>query len=981
MRRFSRRRRGGGDRPDGPTPVDAARWLGRIRDEGVLPGCRLEPIAHDDVPEHLAAMGRGEAEDGSPIVVTVSPRSAGDALLAGLATAARLNEEDGFAGTLYVVAPDWSLAARRRLGIVRAELPYTLRPLAAPKLAEREIGVEAEDAIEPVVLSLHQVAARIQDAAARALFQRATGALEGLASKHGGTLRGTAQTVELVILARRVAELRCEASSVSLVTLQPQRSVAPLTSEALAGALDGLEGQIRRRLNDRKPRDGEDGMRTRLLPLFATACAIRDIVSWPLGGSDHDEIDLVGLDGSGHPIVAAARNAVTLSGVGSFLDAVQSLRLVMPAVLAGAQPPVRLEGPRLVLAGESFSPGAVRALTGIALAHSLFEIRSERDESYSLAPIGTAEAMQSMRDRTPRRRRPGRGGRPEFETGAPETEAPVQEPERSEPREPEEEAETLELEGPGPDGSSHEARREEAGGRGRSRRRGRRRGRGRPDSDSDPEARTASQPEVREVAEPAARPRFEEVSLFDLEDGDDAPDDGAGGGGGAAGAARRRRGRGGRRGRRGGGGAESGGGRSDSREGSAGDDDGPPAGPDRAAAGPSAAPEEEEDDFAYDALSEALSELPEELEAGPAPVEVEEEEDEDEREVDQRSRERHRRSSAAKAPEVEPEPPRPPRRRAVIVARADRDSLLAAILLARDIRLLEGLWLYPQSELMGFFREVATDLNDDVPIHVVGFAPSPVIDVLQAASLYRNRISWFDHHGWAPEDDIALKQALGHDSVHHTPGTGSSLPAVLETSTRRSRFTDKLVDLATGRFTQHDFERWGRLWWWRLGEIAQKRGDVRHDVADLLTGRPSDLAKEASRAETPPIPEEVAYVSGRDFRLVHFVGYAMVVADAPEGHDLHLVGRIARERYASQLSLTYYAKGDLFLFAGEELTGRRVLDFTGLVDHLANKLDWVTALPNGDHVARFRIEGFAAHPTRLDEVIGEIAMGRSILER
>jgi hypothetical protein len=956
--------------------------LGRIRDEGIVRGSRLDAIAHDDVPEHLAAIGRGEAEDGSPVVVAVSPRSAGDALLAGLATGARLNQEDGFTGALFVVAPEWSLAARRRLGIVRAELPYTLRPVAAPKLAERELGVEAEDAIEPAVLSLAQVAARIPDAPGRALFQRATGALEGLASKHGGTLRGTAQTIELVILSRRVAELRCEGSGISLVTLQPQRSVAPLTSESLAGALDGLEGQIRRRLNDRKPRDGEDGMRTRLLPLFAEACAIRDIVAWPLGGSDHDEIDLIGLDASGHPIIVAARNAVTLSGVGSFLDAVQSLRLVLPAVLEKAHPPMRLEGPRLVLAGESFSPGAVRALAGIALAHSLFEIRSERDQSYSLAPIAAGEAMQSMRDRTPRRRRPGRGGRPEGEIEVPERARPVQ-AERSEPREAEFESldrldgeDTVEVE------SSHDARNDEAGGRGRSRRRGRRRGRGRPDSDaalSDGGAdagqtRSGEQAEVRITPEPVARPRFEEVSLFDLEDGDDSPDDGSG--------SRRRRGRGGRRGRRGGSGGESpGAGRSGPRESSSGGDDAPPAGPDRAASALSAAPEEEDDDFADEGLGEALSELPDELVSEPVRIEAEEEEDEDERDGDRQSRDRHRRTSAAKAPEIEPEPPRPPRRRAVIVARADRDSLLAAVLLARDIRLLEGLWLYPQSELMGFFREVATDLHDDVPIYVVGFAPSPVIDVLQAASLYRNRISWFDHHHWAPEDDIALKQALGHDSVHHTPGTASSLPAVLETSTRRSRFTDKLVDLATGRFTQHDFERWGRLWWWRLGEIAQKRGDVRHDVANLLTGRPSDLAKEASRAQTPPIPEEVAYVSGRDFRLVHFVGYAMVVAEAQEGHDLHLVGRIARERYAAQLSLVHHAKGDLFVFAGEELTGRRVLDFTGLVDHLASKLDWVTALPNGDHVARFRIEGLAAHPSHLDEVIGEIAMGRSILER
>ena len=114
---------------------------------------------------------------------------------------------------------------------------------------------------------------------------------------------------------------------------------------------------------------------------------------------------------------------------------------------------------------------------------------------------------------------------------------------------------------------------------------------------------------------------------------------------------------------------------------------------------------------------------------------------------------------------------------------------------------------------------------------------------------------------------------------------------------------------------------------------------------------------------------------------MHFVAYGMVVAEVEEGYDLHLVGRIARERYGAQLSLLRRTGSDLFLFGGEELAGRRMLDFGALVDHLSNKLDWAQALPDDDHVARFRIVGLEEHPSRLDEVIGEIAMGRSVLER
>ena len=393
----------------------------------------------------------------------------------------------------------------------------------------------------------------------------------------------------------------------------------------------------------------------------------------------------------------------------------------------------------------------------------------------------------------------------------------------------------------------------------------------------------------------------------------------------------------------------------------------------------------EEDLVDADDLSEILARLTEdepEIEAGGSAEESfedsEEIDEDDSQSARRRAREIRLRSRKDEAEDVG----RPlSRGRAAILVHGDRDSLLSAILLARDIRQLEGMWIYPQEELMTFFRSIATDLRDDTPIFVIGFNPSPARDVIQASALYRGRLTWFGRQAWPPEDLVALRDSLGSDAVHGGEGLDSTLPLVLETCSRRSRFSDKLVDLATGRFTQHDFERWGRLWRWRTGEAAEKTGDIRSDVAALLAGRPSDLAKEAALVALPPAPAEVAWVAEKDFRLVHFGGHIMVVLEVDASMDAHMCARIARERYGASLSLAHYIGEETFIFGGDEINSKRAFDYLAVADHLVNKLEWVDARPDADHVSRFQVRELERHPERMEEVIAEIAMGRSLLER
>ncbi len=924
-RRFGRKRSGDSSGRERGAAIDAGRWLERIASAGLVPAPSLEVCPSEEIPVDFAVLGRGESARGESIVVGFAPRDAGDAVLATLAGAARLASEEGFSGEAIAIAPQWSIAARRLLSAV-GPLPFRFRALAASSLAEADNAVEPEAGDVPAVVPPVQVGAKLAQAADRELFARALTALEGLAAKHGGAIRGVGSSVELAFLARRVAVLRAGEDETVLESLAPQRFVERLTTDGLAGAMDRLEGSLRKRLHDRRVRSGEDGLRARALPVLAEAAALRSVLRWPVGGADRDEIDLVGVRTDGSPVLGAIREQLGLVELRAILHCALALQPVQGVLLAGMAAPVKLGTPRLALAAERIDEAARRVLASLRFGHELFQLRQSRTLGIELVPVSAEE--RAIPAPTPVR--------------ADERREPAAEPRDSERRGP----------------------------RGRSRRRGRGVGR-----------REPGELAPQRPAEQTRERRFEEVTLFDLgNERDGAAEEQADPRGEKRPRGRRRRPR-----RAGAGEPE---GRGSGREASAERPKpgaAPPADPGDEAAELAAIGEEAED------LAGRLAPLAVDVTEPEANLEAayddeEETGDEVDPELDrlQREREARRRARAAKAAPViaeEEKPAPPPRpRRAALVAHADRDSLAAAIMLARDLRILEGIWVYPQAELMTFFRSVATDLREATPIYVVGFAVSPAHETIQAASLYRDRLHWLDHHEWPPEDREAMSQAIGADSLTLTPGTHSTLPAVLSICSRRSRFSDKFVDLVTGRFTQHDYERWGRLWWSRLGDLTQQGGDRRADLEPLLAGRPSDLAREAASQPTPPPPPEVEFVSRRDFPVVHFGPYSLVVVPTPQQFDIYLCARIARERYAAELSLAFWEGDELIVLGGDELIARRPLDLGALVDHLAAKLEWVEALPDDDHVARLRVRGLGAEPTRLDEVVSEIAMGRSILE-
>ncbi|MEM9175845.1 MAG: hypothetical protein AAGC67_11475 [Myxococcota bacterium] len=974
MKRFSRKRRSeGGNKA---SAIDANEWLPKIAEQGIVEAESLEPWTDAGVPDTVAAIGKGARADGSAVLVAFSPASATEAMIGGLAAAQQAVEADAFAGELLVVAPQWPAGARRVLGLA-GQTPYTVEPVAAPGLTAGRVVVEAEPAPRILASSAAQLASRMVSAESRSAFSRAAAALEGLAAKHGGCVRVGVDRLELVVLARRVAEIRADGESAVLEIQIGGRSTTPLSGADLASALDGLEGQLRRRLNDRKVREGEEGLRGRVIGQLAAGSELRGVRPWPQPGADLDAVDGVGINAAGDPVVVAVREELDWRALGAVLESLGPIESLLPVLFNEAAPPLKLGTPRLLLTAQRFSDGLERALAALVVAYELRAVSGDVAAGVDLVSRSAGEGAESK----PARRGRRRGGRGRNAGGEGRGDG-----DRSEGRSEDAEADSDEGAGDGEGrGARADAEGDEGARRGRRRRRSRRGGRGGEGGDQTDRADGAengdAEASAREGEEGRSggrrKRRFEEVSLMDLDEGPDADEEASDES--EDGGDRRKRGR--RRGRRGGG--ERRAAASSEDAGSAKDEARGRGGARNGSDDAAAADALTEDDLVdADDLSEILARLPDDVpefptSGGSADYDDDEDEDDDGSAAARAERESRRRARRGDDDDDRPAP----RKRSAILVHADPDSLIAAVLLARDIRQLDGLWVYPQEDLMTFFRSIATDLRDDTPIFVVGFSPKPSLDVIQAASLYRGRLTWFDRGAWPPEDLAAMKSSIGADAILGGDGGDSTLPLVLETCSRRSRFSDKLVDLATGRFTQHDFERWGRLWRHRLAEIATKHGDIRGDVAALLSGRPSDLAKEASLVEIPPPPPEIAWVAERDFRLVHFGGHVLVVADVSRGLDVHLVSRVLRERYEASLSLARTEGDDVYVFAGDETTGKRALDYMAIAEHLTEKLEWVEARPDADHVSRFRVRDVERHPERFEEVVGEIAMGRSLLER
>ncbi len=897
----------------------AGRWFGRggggsrgldkLRD---LRGLALRDVRElenfDELPEEMSA-GAARWEGNRPIALLTSNRDGLDLLGWARICARRAGGERGLREVM-IAAPSFS-ARTRQAASRAAESGPSVHLVALPALAEEREIYELEShpaSPKPSLIG-----------GSTSLLGRLLRVLEGAAAVSGaGGIRPAGADYLLYMRGERAARISVAGDEVAVSIALPERRDLRVSDASFATMAAELHDWIVRLARDARLLDGAAARRDALVERCAEEAHAGITARWlPWNDEGTDPIDWVGIDIGGRPVVGAIRSTLGSADV--------------PALIAGWH--------RLDLEREIWTPGAVGFPRIFVSADGIGAEARELLESLA-GPIGAGSVPAE-----PARELPDvaaaevAGERDELGSADEEARAEGRGRRRGRRRRRGGEREFGESEAPVMDAATAEAE--------RNARRAARRAAEAERGSFEPESEARSEEEPREAPEAD----FERApDAGEAQPGDESP--------------RRTRGRRGRR-RRGGrreiGAADANGAEHESRvgtdEGGAGEavrDDGEAREAEfdeRAAA--ARAEEGETDPIA--ASSGDDEQLSSELEATLA-----ESEDETER-------------GGPAAEPVEVSPPRMRRQRAAILVRDDADSILAGLVLARDRRTIVSFRVAPQEALMDFFKGPATDIADNVDVLVVGFSAQPrPKEVLDTVELFRGRLQWFDHHEWAIEDLVRLRAALGRDSIVIEEDASSPLGAVTEVTERRSRFTDKLVDLSARRLSETDMQKWGNRVVALIKRMAQSPGEHRAEIMPVLSGKPTDL---------PSAPDvylaETTWVEENDPRIVHFGEYQLAVARVPSHLDAGEVGRRLRLRTGARLSLATREGDDIVVLSCND--EKRPLNVSGLLDAVGGQQPWVMPKSGGDRIGRARVDGLPEHPERMEALIGEIVRHRSVL--
>ena len=399
MRRgFGRRRRK--VTTDRPSEIDLSE-LNKVSEWGLVEG-DLASIDIEGVPRNCAIFGETSGE-GVAKTVVARAHNIGQAVGAALVAKKVLEVGDNPVEKFLAVGTELSRDDKLQLAGL-GSLPENVTSHLVQ--GSQPIAIPSPDEPSPVPISW--LTSRLTEPQKSLLTGRCVSGLSGLAAKYGGSVRAHGKTGELCICGRVLAVLSWENDALVLRTLLPQKAESEVQMDSLADVLDRLEGNVRKFLNDRRTREGNDGFRGRTSMALVYHLSLRSAILWPLSGRVFDPIDAVGIGPEGGLVLCAVRQDFGFAEALSVVGGLVRVRELLPALFRSEFGPDFAQGLTLVLSARTYTEAAENLLAHLRFPVQYLSVNEGSGSHVEFLAKGESGGSPAPRD-VPR---PERRGRP-----------------------------------------------------------------------------------------------------------------------------------------------------------------------------------------------------------------------------------------------------------------------------------------------------------------------------------------------------------------------------------------------------------------------------------------------------------------------------------------------------------------------------------------------------------------------------------------
>jgi hypothetical protein len=241
------------------------------------------------------------------------------------------------------------------------------------------------------------------------------------------------------------------------------------------------------------------------------------------------------------------------------------------------------------------------------------------------------------------------------------------------------------------------------------------------------------------------------------------------------------------------------------------------------------------------------------------------------------------------------------------------------------------------------------------------------------------KVCWLDHVYWQDVDRRDMEAAIGKVNLVITPRERTAAVVVKRALRIEDPFSDKLINLLHGKLDEDEHTAWGKGWLSIIDYLRNDLDRIAPALKPLQEGRPEEIDRSLLEEGMQKEAEAESYVASRDFRVVIFGPYKMVIVDLENKKSFNYtrVTQKVRDRYRAQLSITAFSDSETIIIANS-FSNRRGMNMNLLKEHLTKRFDWLKPIQGHENVITLKVEELPSRRERLDVIVNEVVRNRSL---